>query len=146
MRFILSMVAVLVLVAGTALGAATTRIDPYTFPVFDSCNNETVTVTGEFQSVFTTKDNKDGTVTETFLIHAKGTGVGEDSGALYQHIGTVKQVVISSGSTFSGDITRTIRLISRGSRPNLIADITVNIDSSGNVTVVRVDNCRGAGT
>ena len=147
MRTALSIVAMLALVAGagTAFGEATGSRSPFSFPVFDSCNNETVQVSGIFHAVSSTKENQDGSTTYRFLLNAKGTGVGAVSGTLYEFNDTVHSTFTVLGPVASGLQTQKTRLISRGGGQNLVVDSTYAIDEFGTVTFVSLDNCRGAG-
>ena len=144
MRTTLSILALLALVAGTAFGGATTDRLEFSFPMYDSCNDETVNISGIYHFVLSSKDNPDGSTTSRFMINAKGTGVGADSGTQYEFNDTVKQVVTDVGPVRFGTQTRKIRLISRGSNQNLIADFTFSIDEAGNVTDITFTKCRGA--
>jgi hypothetical protein len=147
MRTALSIVAMLALVAGagTAFGEAISSHSPFSFSVFDSCNNEDVQVSGIFHGVSSAKENKDGSTTYSFMLNAKGIGVGAVSGTLYEFNDNIQSRFTVLGPDASGLQTRKLRLISRGGGQNLIVDSTYAIDEFGHVTVVSLDNCRGAG-
>lgn len=147
MRTALSIVALLTLVAGvdTAFGEATSSRSSSSYTVFDSCNNETVQVSVTFHAVSSTKENHDGSTTYSFLLNTKGTGVGAVSGTRYQFTDRVHSRFTVLGPVASGLQTQKLRLISRGGGQNLIVDSTYAVDEFGNVTLLRLDNCRGAG-
>ena len=148
MRLLIMLVAVTALVAGavstTAFGGAESARNPFAFPFFDSCNNETVNVSGTFNTVVITTDNGDGTTNIKLQLNAKGTGIGAVSGREYEFIDTIHQEITIGGPFVTGAFTDKVRLISHGANQNLILDMTFSVDADGTVTDVTVTNCRGA--
>lgn len=140
--------AVIALVIGaistTAIGGAESIRDSFAFPFFDSCNNETVDVSGTFHAVVITKDNGDGTTNVKLNLNAKGNGIGAVSEVEYEFIDTIHQEITTGGPFVIGAFTDKVRLISHGANQNLIVDMTFSVDADGTITSVTVTNCRGA--
>ena len=118
MRVLLLAVIALVAVAvsPTAFGGAESARDQFAFPVFDSCNNEIVNVSGTFHTVVKTKDNGDGTTNVKLQLNAKGTGIGAVSGSEYEFIETIHQEITIGGPFVTGAFTDKLRLISHGAK------------------------------
>ena len=128
---------------------------PNTFEFFDPCNNEVVLADIEIHLVLTAEG--------TTINNVKGTAVGQTSGTGYEWNGVSK---LQSFETFEGNTLTSVlsgtgrtRLISHGSRPNLLLTTYIElgvvitfdpvtgfpIDFQEINNIVEVIECRGEG-
>ena len=119
----------------------------------NTCNGDVVTLVGKAHQVFTEIDSGDSIYISVHTNFADIKGYGVPSGARY-HMNNAESenVVVTERSlpfTFDDEIHMSLELVSEGSEPNLIWDLTeiTRIDDNGaTVTVTDVKNslrCRG---
>jgi hypothetical protein len=119
----------------------------------NTCNGDVVTLVGKVHQVFTEIDSGDSIYISLHTNFADVKGYGVPSGARY-HVNNAEseKVIVTEGSlpfTFNDVIHMSLELVSEGSEPNLIWDLTeiTRIDDNGEtVTVTDLKNslrCRG---
>jgi len=119
----------------------------------NTCNGDVVTLVGKAHQVFTEIDSGDSIYISVHTNFADVKGYGVPSGARYHFNNAESEKVIvterSLPFTFDDVIHMSLELVSEGSEPNLIWDLTevTRIDDNGEtVTVTDVKNslsCRG---
>jgi hypothetical protein len=100
----------------------------------DVCG-ELVDFEGEFHVVTNFVESKSGNVMSKFHINAKGTGVGQTSGAVYQWNDAINESFnASKGLNFTGN--QSWLLIGQGKAPNFKLNSTfhITINANGEVT------------
>jgi len=119
----------------------------------NTCNGDVVTLVGKAHQVFTEIDSGDSIYISIHTNLADVKGYGVPSGARY-HVNNAESenVVVTEGSlpfTFNDVIHLSLELVSEGSEPNLIWDLTeiTRIDDNGaTVTITDLKNslrCQG---
>jgi hypothetical protein len=99
---------------------------------------EVVDFTGEFHVKTSFTSSASGNEHFTFHINAKGTGVGQTSGATYQWNDNIVEVVNDADLPFTLTELQTWKLIGQGAADNFLLKqrFHVTVNANGDVTVV----------
>lgn len=123
--------------APAALAQTTTTDNQFTQSMTNSCNGETILVSGTLHTVSGFSINPNGMIHSTFNSTLNGTGVGSSSGAKYVINDTAHSEV--NGKTVAQEqfIGSKMKMIAQGPTPNLTQRMTIHlvVDANGNVRV-----------
>ena len=131
---ILSLVAAMGLMLTSQLNAQSNQgWAPFATTV-DICG-ELVDVEGEFHFVENSVISNSGNSTSKFHINAKGIGVGQTSGAVYQWNDAINESLnLSKGGNYT--FTQTLLIVGQGKAPNFKGHLTyhITVNANGDVT------------
>ncbi|WP_373495174.1 hypothetical protein [Aquiflexum sp.] len=101
----------------------------------DFCG-ELVDVDGEFHFVSNSVFSNNGNVMLKYHVNGKGTGVGQDSGAVYQW-NEVSNQTFNASKGINYTVTQTFMMIGQGKAPNRKVHLTyhITINANGELTV-----------
>jgi hypothetical protein len=128
----------LVVCAPAAFAQATTNDVSFTGqPAANTCNGDSISLTGTFHSETTFSTNPNNTIHMSFNSTENATGIGTPSGAKYVLNDSEHQEVNSKTLAQEQYFTTKMKLISQGSAPNMTLRMTTHlvVDGNGNVTV-----------
>jgi len=124
--------------APAALGQATTTDTLFTDqPAANSCNGDTILVTGTLHTESSFSVNPNGMIHSTFNSTLKGTGISSISGAKYV-ISDIAHMEVNSKTMAQEQFMGTkMKMIAQGPYPNMTERSTVHlvVDANGNVRV-----------
>lgn len=138
---------------GQATTTTTNETIPFTSTLFNQCNGDTVTFSGNMHVVNTfTIDASGGTHLKTHVNYQGVTGTGAPSGLAY-NVRTVTNEVVndSDGPQSTTTVISTVKLIAHGPALDFflrtVLHITVNANGETTSTVQQVSvECRGRNT
>src|SRR5919108_1447123 len=121
---------------GLAPAFAVIENDRFPFASTQFVCTELVDFTGEYHIKSSWTASNSGNLHFTFHINAKGTGVGQTSGATYQWNDAIIEVYHDAALPFTATLIQTWKLIGQGAADNFVlkARIHVTINANGDVT------------
>ena len=121
-----------------AFGQSTTNDVSFTGqPAANTCNGDSISLSGTFHSETIFSSNPNGTIHMSFNSTESATGIGTPSGAKYVVSDSAHQEVNSKTMAQEQYFSTKMKLISQGSAPNMSLRVTTHlvVDANGNVTV-----------
>jgi len=126
----------IIMCAPAAFGQAIVNDTPFTnMSVMNSCNGDTISVSGTFHSETTSSTNPNGFIHTSFNSTLKGTGVGVPSRANYVVNDGQHAEVNSKTVAMEQYMSTKMKLIAQGPSPNMTLRITTHLVVNANGTV-----------